>query len=255
MKCIFVLAVAFNCLLLTPSDDVLARFGMPVGFHQHITAGNSFGSWLIHLPLKAKGTPTKTYKSDIARTDAYTAAVVDMSIGSQDLQQCADAVMRLRAEYLYHQKQYYAIAFNFTSGFKCDYVHYANGYRYANDKWVKEAAKDYSYPTFMRYMNLIFSYAGTISLEKELVKVNNGRDMRPGDVFIHGGSPGHCFIVLDVVENTAREKKFLLAQSFMPAQNIQVLQQSSDAWFSLQQPANIPYGELVNLKYLRRFKD
>jgi hypothetical protein len=255
MKCIFVLAVAFNCLLLTPSDDVLARFGMPVGFHQLITAGNSFGSWLIHLPLKAKGTPTKTYKGDIARTNNYTAAVIDMSVGKQDLQQCADAVMRLRAEYLFKEKRYNDIAFNFTSGFKCDYVHYAKGYRYRNNKWELKAGENYSYTGFLNYMNLVFTYAGTLSLEKELIKVNNADDIKAGDVFIHGGSPGHCFIVLDVVENPTHQKLFLLAQSFIPAQDIQILQQNNNPWFSLLQPAGIPYGELVDIKYLRRFKD
>ena len=175
-----------------------------------------------------------------------------MSIGSQDLQQCADAVMRLRAEYLYQQKNYNAIAFNFTSGFKCDYNHFADGYRYASGRWILKGKKDYSYPNFLRYMNLVFSYAGTLSLQKELKPVANPNDIKPGDVFIKGGSPGHCFIVMDVAGNAGHKKQFLLAQSFMPAQNIQVLQNGSP-WFSLERSANIPYGDLIDAKYLKRF--
>jgi len=234
-------------------DNVITRFKIPEGYHQCAVKSGSFAAWLQNLPLKPAGTQTKTYKGDIARTDVYTAAVVDMSVGNQDLQQCADAVMRLRGEYLYQQKSYKAISFNFVSGFKCDYLHYANGYRYSNGEWVLKAKKDYTYPAFMRYMTLIFSYAGTLSLEKELHPVTNADELKAGDIFIHGGSPGHCFIVMDVVENDKHQKQFLLAQSFMPAQNIQVLQYGSP-WFNMDKHSDMAYGELIARNYLRRFE-
>jgi hypothetical protein len=238
---------------LAAPDNVLTRFKTPEGYRQCAVKPDSFAAYLQSLPLKPVGTQTKTYKGDVARTDVYTAAVVDMSIGNQDLQQCADAVMRLRGEYLYQQKDYKAISFNFVSGFKCDYIHYADGYRYRNDRWVLKAKKDYSYPAFMRYMELVFAYAGTLSLEKELHPVTNPDELKAGDVFIHGGSPGHCFIVMDVVENSQHQKQFLLAQSFMPAQNIQVLQYHSP-WFSMHKHSDIAYGELIAKNYLRKFE-
>ncbi|XHR95158.1 DUF4846 domain-containing protein [Mucilaginibacter sp. UC70_90] len=247
-----------TCLLLllniniAPPDNVIKRFAVPEGYQRITASPGSFGAWLQALPLKPAGTPTKTYKGDIARTDVYTAAVIDMSVGNQDLQQCADAVMRLRGEYLYQQKKYNEISFNFTSGFKCDYEHYAKGYRYQNDRWVLKAKPDYSYKTFLNYMNLVFSYAGPCPLQKELKTVANPNDVKPGDVFIRGGSPGHCFIVLDVVENAAHQKQFLLAQSFMPAQNIQVLKYDSP-WFAMDQHSGIMYGELISKNYLKRF--
>ncbi|HZX58815.1 MAG TPA: DUF4846 domain-containing protein, partial [Mucilaginibacter sp.] len=141
------------------------------------------------------------------------------------------------------------------SGFKCDYIHYANGYRYHNDHWVLKAKKDYGYKTFMGYMELVFAYAGTLSLEKELKPVNNPKELKAGDVFIHGGSPGHCFIVMDVVENAQHQKQFLLAQSFMPAQNLQVLQSGAGYyWFSMDKIPGIWYGELIKPNYLKRFE-
>lgn len=236
------------------TDNVLSRFKTPAGYQHSTPVSGSFGAWLQALPLKPAGTPARTYKGDIARTEVYTAAIVDMSIGNQDLQQCADAVMRLRGEYMYQQKNYSTISFNFTSGFRCDFVHYANGYRYNNGKWVLKAKRDYSYPNFMRYMNLVFSYAGTLSLQKELKKVDDPNGLKAGDVFIKGGSPGHCFMVMDVVENAQHHKKFLLAQSFMPAQNIQVLQYNGDPWFSLDKRTDILYGELISRNYLKRFE-
>lgn len=252
------ITLAILCLCLfesfNPPDNVLTRFQTPAGYSQQKVEPGSFAAWLQNLPLKPVGAHTKTYKGDIARTDIETAAIVDISVGNQDLQQCADAVMRLRGEYLYHEKRYNEISFKFVSGFKCDYSHYANGYRYHNDHWVLKAKKDYSYPTFMNYMNLVFMYAGTLSLEKELHAVANPNELKAGDVFIHGGSPGHCFIVMDVVENNQHKKQFLLAQSFMPAQNLQVLQYGPGLyWFSMDKLTSIWYGDLIAPQYLRRF--
>ena len=156
MKILITCLLLFFNINIAPPDNVIKRFAVPEGYQRITASPGSFGAWLQALPLKPAGTPTKTYKGDIARTDVYTAAVIDMSVGNQDLQQCADAVMRLRGEYLYQQKKYNEISFNFTSGFKCDYAHYAKGYRYKNDHWVLKAKPDYSYPAFLNYMNLVF---------------------------------------------------------------------------------------------------
>jgi hypothetical protein len=252
------LFAATFCLLLiasvNPPDNVLTRFKTPEGYHQVAAQPGSFGAYLQRLPLKPAGAHTLTYKGDIAATDVETAAVVDISVGHEDLQQCADAVMRLRGEYLWHAGRYQEIAFHFVSGFKCDYVHYADGYRNHNDKWVLKGKRDYSYNTFMNYMQLVFAYAGTLSLDKELKPVAGPNMLKAGDVFIHGGSPGHCFIVMDVVENARHQKQFLLAQSFMPAQNLQVLQNAPGyEWFSMDKIPSIWYGELIKSNYLKKF--
>jgi len=251
---VFLMLIA--SMLMTGSvktDNVLTRFKVPAGYRQSPVIPGSFGAWLQALPLKPYGSQCITYQGKVARTEAYTAGILDISVGKYDLQQCADAVMRLRGEYLYSQKKYQAIAFNFTSGFRCDFVHYADGYRYSNDRWVMKAKRDYSYDNFMRYMTLVFSYAGTLSLQKELKTVSNPATLKTGDVFIKGGSPGHCFIVMNVVENAAHHKKFLLAQSYMPAQSIQLLQYQENPWFSIDEPAYILYGELVSPAYLKQF--
>ncbi len=253
MKTLLITVIGFVSLLFAPVDTVLTRFSPPEGYRQVAVTPGSFGAYLQSLPLMPPGAHTHTYNGDIAATDVFTAAVVDMSVGHEDLQQCADAVMRLRGEYLYQQKRFEEIAFHFESGFRCDYIHYANGYRYSNGRWVLKGKKDYGYTTFMRYMNLVFAYAGTLSLDKELKKVKNPDDLQTGDVFIKGGSPGHCFIVMDVVENSRHKKLFLLAQSFMPAQNIQVLKYRSP-WFSMDLKSDIWYGELIDKAYLKRFE-
>ena len=86
-------------------------------------------------------------------------------------------------------------------------------------------------------MDIVFAYSSTLSLDEELKSVNV-EDMQIGDVFIKGGSPGHCVIVVDMVQNKKTgEKIFMLAQSYMPAQQTQLLINPNDKdlspWYSL----------------------
>ncbi|MEL7656386.1 MAG: DUF4846 domain-containing protein, partial [Bacillota bacterium] len=91
-----------------------------------------------------------------------------------------------------------------------------------------------SYESFQKYLNIVYSYASTLSLENQLI-AKPISDLAIGDVFIQGGSPGHCVIIVDVAlnENTG-EKIFMLAQSYMPAQDIHILKGESEGspWFS-----------------------
>ena len=77
-------------------------------------------------------------------------------------------------------------------------------------------------------------YAGTLSLSRELKPVKE-EALQIGDVFIQGGSPGHAVIVVDVAQNRQTgEKKFILAQSYMPAQELQILKnpKGGGVWYS-----------------------
>jgi hypothetical protein len=84
-------------------------------------------------------------------------------------------------------------------------------------------------------MEFIFTYAGTRSLAKELHS-KSLQDISIGDVFIQAGSPGHAVIVVDVAVNNKGEKVFMLAQSYMPAQETQILRNNKDKslspWYS-----------------------
>jgi hypothetical protein len=207
---------------------VQERFLLPAGFQRVRLAENSFGEYLRNLPLKPHGTKVKFYDGTIKNKEGVYCAVIDMEIGNKDLQQCADAIMRLRAEYLFKNQLFSKIHFNFVSGDRADYSKYAEGYRAVvrNNKvtWTKSKEKDTSYGTFRKYMDLVFTYASTMSLDKEMQTVKDIDQIQIGNVFIIGGSPGHAIIVVDVAINPqTKEKIFLLAQSYMPAQDIQVL--------------------------------
>lgn len=61
--------------------------------------------------------------------------------------------------------------------------------------------------------------------------------MAIGDVFIQGGTPGHAMLVVDLAANVAGERVFLLAQGFMPAQEMHIVKNPAapglSPWFAL----------------------
>ncbi|MBB6611172.1 DUF4846 domain-containing protein [Pontibacter sp. Tf4] len=214
---------------VNPEGKTIAeRYPAPASFTRVKPQSNSFAAYLQNFKLKPYGAVVHYYNGKVKPNDGVYDAVLDIDVGNYDLQQCADAVMRLRAEYLFEQKRYNAIHFNFTNGFTANYSKWQQGYRISvkgNDvNWVKKATPATNYSSFRDYLKVVFSYAGTLSLEKEM-KAATIADIQIGDVFIKGGSPGHAVIVMDMAVNTQTgEKLFLLAQSYMPAQEIQILQ-------------------------------
>jgi hypothetical protein len=215
-----------EALINTRGRTVEERFRPPEGFERSGEEADSFGEYLRKLPLKPHGSKVKFYDGRTKAGGSYL-AVLDIDTGSRDLQQCADSVIRLRAEYLYGKKLYEKIHFNFTSGFRADYGRWMEGYRIAvrgNDAvWVKKAEYSDDYASFRKYLDIVYAYAGTLSLSKELKSVP-AEELRAGDVFIQGGSPGHAVIVLDTVENGRGGRLFMLAQGYMPAQDIHILE-------------------------------
>ncbi len=215
----------------------------PAGFTREISLAGSFEEWLRQLPLRPEGTKVYLHNGTLKGRQDVHQRVISIDCGEQNLQQCADAVMRLRAEYLFHAKKYQSITFNFTNGMAVPYSKWKDGYRLKisgnKTSWYKAGAPDESYATFKKYLIQIFNYAGTSSLEKELKKVISVKDIQPGDVFINGGFPGHAVIVVDVVKNKSTGKKtFLLAQSYMPAQDIHILKNfnwASSPWYTLEE--------------------
>lgn len=176
---------------------------LPPGFVRIKKGYNSFGNWLLKVKLKKVKT---VYKFDGVPKRNQTAqfAVLDISVGDKDLQQCADAVMRLRAEYLFALKQYQDIHFTDNAGI------------------VYQFREPYTNIQLQRYLQRVFGMCGSASLAKQLTSISF-EDIEPGDVIIRGGFPGHAVIVMDVSINREGKKIYLLAQSYMPAQDIHVL--------------------------------
>lgn len=236
------------------------RIAPPGGYVREDCNGGSFAAYFRKLPLLPKGSKVLLYNGKEKRNQAAAFAVIDMEIGNRDLQQCADAVIRLRAEYLWSQKRYGEIKFNFTSGFQAEYKTWAEGHRIRVSgnqvTWYAAGDADYSYKTFRSYLNLVFTYAGTASLAKELISVPYA-SLTNGDVFIKGGFPGHAVMVMDVAVNPETgEKVFLLAQSYMPAQQIHILVNPNDShlspWYKLSTSDG---GKLTTPEWIFEKKD
>lgn len=205
----------------------------------------SFAEYLQTQTLKENGAAVHYYNG-VEKSNRVAAAVLNVDVGAKDLQQCADAVMRLRAEYLLKQKQYDALHFNFTNGFKADYTKWRSGYRISVKgnavSWFRTDKESESYTSFREYMDMVFNYAGTASLNKELKSVPLAQ-MQIGDVFIKGGSPGHAVIVVDMAVDLKTGKRvFLIVQSYMPAQDIHILINNNklaiSPWYELDLTSN-----------------
>lgn len=182
----------------------IGEIPVPAGFTRVKEGPGSFGSWLRQVPLKK----TKTvylYNGNVKANQLAQCAVIDIATGHKDLQQCADVVMRLRAEYLFAQKKYSEIAFMDYSG---------KWYRWNNGG--DRAAFD-------KYLQNVFGWCGSASLEKQLKPVDAFAEIQTGDVLVMGGFPGHAVTVIDMAISARGEKIFMLAQGYQPAQDMHVL--------------------------------
>lgn len=225
------------------ADTLAERIAPPAGFERVEARPGSWAEWLRGLRLKPAGSPVLTYTGAPKWRQDVHVAVVAIDVGTRDLQQCADAVMRLRAEWLFASGRTSDIAFNYTDGGRVPFSRWARGERpsQSGKSWRSSAKADTSYASFRRYMDQVFSYAGTYSLDHELKPVAVAQ-IAVGDVFIKGGFPGHAVLVADMVENKATgEKQFLLLQSYMPAQEVHVLKNPASADGSPWYPATVSW--------------
>lgn len=209
----------------------------PPDYHRMTDTTGSFAGWLRTVPLK-KDRTVFLYDGTPKNNQDAQFAVLDVSVGHQDLQQCADAVMRLRAEYLRTVQKPAAIDFVTEQGVRLNYREWENGgrVRLSGNRLVAYAlpGQDLFCNTracFDQYLHMVFMYCGTRTLERQLVS-KSFTAMAPGDVLIRGGSPGHAMLVVDMAEDVAGRRVYLLAQSYMPAQDIHIVKNPAEGGLS-----------------------
>ena len=66
-------------------------------------------------------------------------------------------------------------------------------------------------------------YCSTRTLQRQLQPVPDFSAIDAGEVLIRAGSPGHAMLVADVAEDNYGHRIYLLAQSYMPAQDIHIV--------------------------------
>jgi len=226
-------------ILLIDSEGMTlqTRILTPEGYSRVSAEAGSLTEFLREYPLKEDGSQVLLYDGREKGNQSVHQAVLALPIEAVDLQQRADSVMRIYAEYYYQIGQPEKIAFHFTSGFLAEYVRWRDGERIKVDgnqvQWVQSAVWDDSYESFVEYLKMVFCYAGTLSMETESEEIDCSQ-MRVGDVFLKGGSPGHVVMVIDICENEVGQRAFLLGQGYMPAQEFHVLknpQHEEDCWY------------------------
>lgn len=196
-------------ILLFISLFTIQSIPTPAGYTRVQAVG--FGEYLRNVALKSDKT-VYLYNGQKKQNQDAQYAVLDVTVGEKDLQQCADAVMRLRAEYLFQTGQYDKIVFKSVKGLE----HKFN--------------PPYNHGHLIKHMEFIFGVCNSWSLERDM-KPKRIQDVEIGDVLIKGGFPGHVVIVVDVAVNKKGEKAFMLAQSYMPAQDIHILKGEDGPWY------------------------
>jgi hypothetical protein len=184
------------------------------------------GSWpgfLQHLPTADQ--PIVDYKGNQISNQEKHFAILTYDVGSADLQQCADALIRIRSEYLFSQKKYSSIGFHFNSGIFYSWQDYLQGLRPSfkgrNQILMRSApAAEISHFALRKYLDIVYAYANTVSLCRELKSTDR---FETGTVIIYPGHPGHCCMIIDAATVDKQDTVFKMVEGYMPAQSIYVL--------------------------------
>lgn len=225
---------------LPPLEPLDRHLAAPAGHARVPLDPDSFGAWLRGLPVRLDRDRVRSHRGgEIA---APAAAVVALDLGAGDLQQCADTVIRLHAEHLWATGRGRRAEYHLTSGDLWRFADWvrgevltAEGSRVTRSLGPPRAA---DHRSFRRWLQRLFVWAGTRSLVTDSRPLAPGEAIRPGDLFLDPGGPGHAVLVLDVAVPKSGPPAALLGQGFMPAQELHVLRGGGPevvegVWFTL----------------------
>jgi hypothetical protein len=216
----------------------------------------SFENWLRGLPLLPEGTAVHLYNGELKGYQGAHAAVLNVDVSNEDLQQGIYAVIRLRAEYFFYTKQFDKLVFQAPDSLQLNYLQYLKGKRIViqgNKSSVNFYGKKYSdasdHSVFALFMDDVFRYAETSAFNSTLIKISPD-SISTGDIFIHNGNPGHAVIIVDMAINEKTgEKIFMLAQSYRPAQQMHILKNDYNRNLSPWYPVH-PKSKLITPEYV-----
>ncbi len=244
-----------NDRIILTGTSIIGRIKPLEGYKWVKEDPESFGEFLQNLKLEPAGTQIMNFENKPINNQNEHIAVIKKDIGNKDLQQCADAVIRLRADYLWEQNKKDKIEFHFTSGDLYKWNDYKNGFRphlitSSKVEFQKSASFDDSYNGFRKYLDIIFTYAGTISLNKETVKVNENKNIKTGDILVTPGSPGHALIIVGSAENEMGNKVYLLAEGYTPAQSIHIITNPFEGKINPWYKLNLTESPTITARYV-----
>ncbi len=223
---------------------VQERFAPPSGYERVACDSKSFGTYLRKHPV-LEDTARVRYYTGRVNPHASPAAVIATPrvFASSEHFQCADAVFYLYASFLKQQKR--EIVFR---------------------SWAGNPVRYKSQSSFSDYVLNVFKTCNTASMENDVRFIGSIDSLKAGDVFLTPGNPGHVMIVMDVAANRqTNDLCFLLAESYMPAQSLQVVKNRngglSEVWYSVRETKDAGTLATPRWKYaspsakLARFKN
>lgn len=226
---IVVVVIVFGGWLLYSSKtsnpwnaETIGDIPAPMGYTRVEAENGSYAQYLRSLPLKKRGTKVQLFTGGEARYQFLSTGVIDQDLLSNS-EQCADATMRLRAEYLWSRGRYREISFRNVNG---KMMHYAGGG---------------SRKAFERYMRDVYGLCSTFSLFTETAP-RDIRDVQPGDVLVYparaGHKYGHALIVVDVAKSKSGKVAIMCAEGNTPARDKHVVRNLNplkNPWFFLDE--------------------
>jgi hypothetical protein len=259
-----VLPLSAQPFINTAGRTIGSRYTPPPGYVRMSVEETSYAAYLRNLSMLPHGSQVKYYDGSVKPNNGIYVGVVFVDVGLEDLQQAPEICIRLRGEYLFKQQQYNKISFTISNHKRVSYVSWVEGLKMMIDGktyWTKSPTDADRYPTFKRYLEFIFTH-GDIETLLDDVQRSSLDHIQLGDMFIQVARPGHVVIVVDIAENTATgDRVFLLAQSYRPAQSLQILANPNDAtlspWYSVSAiDDRVVTPEFIFYKRdLRRFRE
>jgi len=205
---------------------------------------DDFGAWLRKRTVAPADQPVKTYD---ARVVGHRARVIELPVVHGDLQQCADSLIRLRAEWRHERGE--PVVFHATSGDPLPWKRWEAGER-PYESGGRIAWKPGTSGGWERYLATVFIWAGTRSLAAYDTEAVSG-DPKPGDVLVDPGSPGHAVVLLDVARSDAGVF-VLVGEGYMPAQDFHVELGPNGGWWRWEDGVDLPHWSLPGSAH-RRF--
>jgi hypothetical protein len=245
--------------------SLASRIAPPPGYTRLPVEPASFPAFVRGLPLSPAGTDVTTHDGEVVRPadDDYVEAVVALDLGSSDVQQSVDVIVRLHAEWLWSRNEKSQISYTALTKLPLPLARWEKGQRLITNTgadvfWAIQAKpKDVDYAEFRRYLDAVFLWQNALSLGLRSRALEQPEQLLPGDFFLHSRAPGHVAIVLDVAEKPGGERVALLGQSLNPAQSLHVLRPGrATPWFSLRPGSAIvtPYTAEFGWDELRRLE-
>ena len=205
---------------------------LPPPYGAERVESDAFGLWLRQRTLAAADAPVLAYNGhEIAKRSPWR--VVQLPMVQGDLQQCADAIIRERAEWLKETGQ--PVSFYATSGDPIPWERFRAG-EDPYDAGNRIAWRAGSDQTWDGYLTRVFTWAGSASLQN--LETQAASEPRAGMILVQGGFPGHGVLLMDVARQ-GDTFYFLAAQSFMPAQSFHLDLGPHAGWWRFEEQMSL----------------